>query len=297
MINVPRNRYWAHMLTLRCNSPCKYCLLHTRQKPTYGTEISGEQVVNFWNSIPSHSGQKLSLIGGEPTLHKDISYILANLKDYNITLTTNLSSKFYNEEFISKLATHSSSRLRVNASFHPCGISAETFIERAKNIRGNGIHLDNIIVVTLPSGGQGSEVNKVRKHFGISASPFTGFYNEEDKFDAPRAPENLYPNETWGGKEAARIGGYRNYDAYRDICAGDKRKINCPNPAQVFMVGPDGKIYGCHYNLYYATDPVGSIDNPAVPKRAECDHYGHCIGCDVPRLGCRKQEIINGVSQ
>ncbi len=296
--------YWAHMITLRCTAACPFCILDGRGKHQRSLELSGREILSFWNSIEHKQGQKLSLIGGEPTLHKDIVEIVNNLEDYDITITTNCKSPFYSDpQFYKKFKPKSGSTLRINTTFHPHFISPEEYIEIIQKYRQTGHFVDQTSYVYHPDINKYLDaIERVSKEITITASPYLGFYDDIDKFNAPFAPENIEPNENYYDLEAAsRICGLTDLDAYRDICGQfEKRKAMCAHPLLSLIIGPDGHYYHCHYKLYYGIDPVSHISDfkPTDKNHMLCRHYGFCNWCDVPRLGCRpnqtaKRQVLN----
>ncbi len=286
--------YWAHMITFRCNGGCPFCILNGRGKRQKSPELSGKEILDFWNNIEHRPGQKLSLIGGEPTLHPDIVEIVNNLEGYDITITTNCKGPFYEDpNFYKKFKPHPSSNLRINTTFHPHFISAEDYIRVIKLYRETGYFVDQTSYVYHPDINQYQKaIDKVSKEIQIKATPYLGFYDPESKFQAPFLPKNIEPNENYYDLEAAAtICGLTDLDAYRDMCGQyEKRQVVCEHPLRSLIIGPEGNYYHCHYKLYYGIDPVCNINNfkPVTEESKDCRHYGFCNWCDVPRVGCTK---------
>ena len=286
--------YWAHMITFRCNGGCPFCILNGRGKRQKSPELSGKEILDFWNNIEHRPGQKLSLIGGEPTLHPDIVEIVNNLEGYDITITTNCKGPFYEDpNFYKKFKPHPSSNLRINTTFHPHFISAEDYIRVIKLYRETGYFVDQTSYVYHPDINQYQKaIDKVSKEIQIKATPYLGFYDPESKFQAPFLPKNIEPNENYYDLEAAAtICGLTDLDAYRDMCGQyEKRQVICEHPLRSLIIGPEGNYYHCHYKLYYGIDPVCNINNfkPVTEESKDCRHYGFCNWCDVPRVGCTK---------
>jgi len=139
------------MITFRCNGGCPFCILNGRGKRQKSPELSGKEILDFWNNIEHRPGQKLSLIGGEPTLHPDIVEIVNNLEGYDITITTNCKGPFYEDpNFYKKFKPHPSSNLRINTTFHPHFISAEDYIRVIKLYRETGYFVDQTSYVYHP---------------------------------------------------------------------------------------------------------------------------------------------------
>lgn len=280
--------YWVHMITFRCNGKCPFCLLNGRGRSQMPEELSAREILDFWNNIEHEKGQKLSLIGGEPTLHPEIVEIVNNLEHYSLTLTTNCTGPFHEDpEFYKKLRPHRTSGLRINTTFHPHHISPERYNEVISLYSRGGFRVDQVSHVHYPGVGKFKEAIRITKS---KPFPFLGFFNEKDGFDCTFDPENLHPNEDYFDKSApGRVSGLKNMDAYRAICGQPiGQEVECPHPEKSMIIGPNGNYYHCHYKLYYDIDPVSNIRDfkPLRPGSNNCRHYGLCSPCDVPRMGC-----------
>jgi ADP-heptose:LPS heptosyltransferase/glycosyltransferase involved in cell wall biosynthesis/2-polyprenyl-3-methyl-5-hydroxy-6-metoxy-1,4-benzoquinol methylase/cytochrome c-type biogenesis protein CcmH/NrfG len=286
--------YWAHMLTFRCNARCPFCILNGRGMHQKTHELSGRDILEFWNKLDHRQGQRLSLIGGEPTLHRDFVEIVNNLEGYQITITTNCKGPFYEDAFFhKKLRPRNSSRLRINTTFHPHHISSSEYLRVIAKYKETGYFVDQTSFVFHPQIGSFlDEIKKVNEVIPIKAAPYLGFYDKEKGFQAPFSPSNIEPNENYHDlNAAASICGLTDLNAYRDICGQqEKRVAKCIHPVRSLIISPDGLYYHCHYKLYYGIDPVCSIKEFDPIQEAlpiECRHYGFCNWCDVPRVGCK----------
>lgn len=300
MITLPENyhnprTYWAQMMTLRCNGGCPYCILNGRGKCSQGKELSGKEILSFWNNVQHRIHQNLSILGGEPTLHPDIIEVVNNLEGYHITITTNCRTPFYKDpEFYKRFKPHPSSKLRINTTFHPHHISPKEYIRVIKLFRKTGYFVDQTSYVYTPGVVQKyiDVINEVGKEIEIKPVPYLGFFDEERGFKSSFAEEKLEPDENYFDVDGvARQCGLTNLDAYRDQCgAYEKRQAVCEHPMLSLIVGPNGDCYHCHYKMYYSIDPVSNIKDfkPVDIKAKECRHYGFCNWCDVPRVGCTK---------
>ncbi len=286
--------YWAHMITLRCNGGCPFCILNGRGDCQKTIELSAREILNFWNNIEHKQGQRLSLIGGEPTLHKDIVEIVNNLEGYSLTITTNCKGPFYeNSNFYKRFNPHPTSTLRINTTFHPHHISAEEYIRVINLYRKTGYFVDQTSYVYRPDIDRYREaIDKVSKEIPIKAAPYLGFYDPENQFQSPFSVEHLEPNENYyDPKAVATMCGLTNFDAYRDMCGQyEKQQVSCEHPSRSLIIGPEGNYYHCHYKMYYGIDPVCNIKDftPVSVDSKDCRHYGFCNWCDVPRVGCKK---------
>ena len=291
--------YWAHMLTFRCSSSCDFCILNARGKCSKADELTGSEILDFWNNIEHKNGQRLSIIGGEPTLHPDLVDIVNNLENYYITITTNCKSPFYNDNEFYKKFKPKNSTLRINTTFHPNHISPQEYIRIIKLYRQSGYFVDQTSYVNVPEIKKYSkEIDMVRKEIKINCPPYLGFYNSGEKFDAPFMTENNEPNEKYPDNSPASMCGITNYDAYRDLCGqGVKREVSCEHPKHSLIIGPSGNHYHCHYKLYYDIDPICNIKDFkfVADKNKNCKHYGFCNWCDIQRVGCKKNKTAKNL--
>lgn len=296
MIKLPNDREnwnWHQWLTFRCNFSCEYCIMGERQlgggtpkwKPK---ELSGKEIVDFWNNVEHPPMKKISMIGGEPTLHKDFAYVINNLDGYYITVTSNCGSPFYKDDnFVEKLRTKKTSHLRMNTSFHPDFITPERYVEVVKMMKETGIHVDQTAFVATPEFKKHADKLKAaQKEIPMRADVFLGFWNEEDGFEATFDPENAWPREGLP-QQYKKMTGIDNFKVYREACLQtEKYETDCDVVYNNMLVDPSGMVYHCHYKLYNEIDPVCHISDfkPITDKDRICKHYGFCLSCDAPSL-------------
>jgi MoaA/NifB/PqqE/SkfB family radical SAM enzyme len=279
------------MLTFRCNGGCPFCIISGRGYRQDSEELSGKQVLNWWNNLERNNGQRLSLIGGEPTMHEDIVEIVNNLENYHVTITTNCSGPFYQGEWWKKF--NPKCKLRINTSYHPHLLEPEDYIEKIKLFRDNGYFVDQISYVNTPDIEKYQDkIDKVKNEIGIDYAPFLGFWNETDGYEADSCSENLHPNENYTGNiDSVKVRcGLTDLNVYREMCGQSiKKSTKCDHPFKSLIIGPDGNYYHCHYKLYYDIDPVCNINDfhGVEESDMDCRHYGYCNWCDVPRMECK----------
>jgi MoaA/NifB/PqqE/SkfB family radical SAM enzyme len=289
IIPCESNSSWSVFLTLKCNFSCAFCIQKTAGKiPSYNL-ASGKDWISALNSIEDrrkrkflflNKVKKISLIGGEPTLHPDFFEIINSLDyDWNITITSNLGSPAFDNisEFAKKLKRRR--KFRIHASFHEGPIDEIEFIKKIKGLKQAGILVNRIFTVCWPPDNleRFNQYGRTFKANGLflEKQRYNGFYKEK-----------FYP---FTGDEAAFEfkDNIKNYDEYSKGCSMTARKeILCRMNKVLFA--PDGTIYNCHYKLYskssdsygniFSTDAKVHIPEDYFP----CSDYGFCNPCDWP---------------
>ncbi len=289
--------YLAHMITFRCNGGCEYCLVDGRgqainlpKKTRRYEELSGDQVVQIWNSVEGHEGKKLSIIGGECTLHRDFKQIIYGLRGYEVTITSNLATPFYNRDrFWEDLKPPCD--MRVNSTFHPCsGITAEQYVERVRIMRDNGVNVDQVGMVQHPALNREYWAEKFAAlDFPMRQITYLGFWTPESGFASDMRPETQWPNPGNDPKKIMDECGIDDIERYEAQCGQPQDSQcdwDCAHGTLCFIVAPDGTVHECHYKLYYNIDPLGNALTGWTPvtEKHTCQHFGKCNWCDIPRL-------------
>lgn len=117
-------------LTFRCNLNCPYCVAkaHLGNNLTR-KELSGKE----WVRIINRYDRDVHFTGGEPTLHKDIWYILQNIKpSLQVKLNTNMT--FDVDEFLDKVKRP----VYLCASYHPVSGPPQKIIDRILKLKQVG---------------------------------------------------------------------------------------------------------------------------------------------------------------
>jgi len=275
---LSHNPYWAGFLTLDCTSRCWYCIQHVCKsefkvaRTNYESDrLSGEEWVNYYNSLQKFKGHRLGIIGGEPTLHPDFFDIVNGIKGYHITVTSNLTT-----DSIGKFDTKIKDKtdLRINTSFHPSAISVADFSDRVHMLRSQGFHVDQIAMVDTPF----ENYRKYALQFierGISLYPqtFLGIIKGE-----------LFPSSDSTVVTNHGETGIDNMVRYKEgFSCKEKNDVLCATNR--FLVAPDGGIYRCHYHLYSKRDMQGNVREGTFPPSQDyvmCKDYGYCNPCDYP---------------
>jgi len=285
------NNYWAHMITSKCNAECEYCLVNGRGPHKRQIELSGKRILEWWNNIEHPNGWPLSFMARETTMHPDIVEIINNIDGYYVTLTTNCVGSFYTKGFEKRFKPQPSTKLRINTSYHPHALEPEKYIERIKRFRDAGFHVGQTMFVYTPEVMEkwGDRIKKVQEELELESPPYLGFWNDKDRYKAKPCPENLMPNEKYHDQEMAlKQCGIDDYDLYRKWCGQSEPKtVYCPHALMCLLVSPAGRIYHCHYRMYYDKQPICDIKNFQPIKNIEqlkCNFHGMTNWCDYPRL-------------
>ena len=222
--------------------------------------------------------KKISITGGEPSLHPDFAYILNNLdKDWKITVTSNFTSPFFNKDIKSLKQIKRRRNLKFNASYHFMYTPVEKFIENVIKVKKAGFFVHSLFIVAHPAHIQRAQEYRDRLlkiHPIVKLQRFFG-----------RHGGDLYPSENVCDIVCEQEDGIRNYEAYREgFNQAGKRDIHCRMKKVLFA--PNGDIYNCHYKLYTGhKDKFGSILDKdlhiVMPQDFFlCHDYGFCNPCD-----------------
>jgi len=281
IIIPPSYKYIAVFPTMRCNLNCSFCLnaFDKRFNRTGFKEISGQEWVDGLNRIESSNEVPVTLSGGEPFLHSDFIYIINNLKpSLNIDILTNLHwgdegiRRFINQVDPARIKRNSP-YASIRVSYHPeqMGDGAK-LVENVKKLQDAGFSI-GIWAVMYPAPQQLTAINQMQfrcRELGIDfrLKDHTGEYKGEMYGDYSKFPNSCFQSEE------------------------NLKKCLCKT--KDFIIGPDGKIYKCHRDLFVEEFPIGSILDPEFElkdKYRECSKYGQCHPCDVKVKTNHKQEL------
>jgi len=298
IINAPFNYYFGAFLNLSCSLPCEYCVQKItlpEQPIAHYPMVSGEKWVEALNSIAGRTKKrflrlpkrkKISITGGEPSLHPDFVYILNNLdRDWKITVTSNFTSPFFDKDIRHLKAIKRRRNLKFNASYHFMYTPLEKFIGNVLKVKKAGHAVHSIFMVAHPAHMDRVEECRQRLlkiHPIVKLQRFFGRYNG-----------NLYPCEDAYDVVCEQEDGIRNYEAYREgFNQKMKQDIYCSMKKVLFA--PNGDIYNCHYKLYTGhKDRFGNLFDEDVyivmPEEFFlCHDYGFCNPCDSEGHAFRK---------
>jgi len=248
-------------LTLACNLRCRYCINYfgggnfLRRKI-----ITGGDWVKGLNRISCGRDMPVTLQGGEPSLHPDFIWIINHIKkDLNIDILTNLN--FNVGTFIKDVDPL---RLRreapypsIRVSYHPPYMDLKVLIAKVLKMQeaGFSIGIFGILHPTFKKRVLAAQQKCRGLGIDFRTKEFLGEYKG------------------------------RAYGTYvHPLAVASKVRRRCLCRTSEVIIGPEGNIYRCHFDLYNSRPPIGHIlDNSFTVKDVfrKCDSFGECNPCDV----------------
>jgi hypothetical protein len=228
-------------------------------KVYYRKYIRGYEWVKGLNRIETRDDLPVSIQGGEPTLHPDFYRIIRKIrKDINIDLLTNM--QFDVNEFMKHVPPERMKRkspyASIRVSYHPETMELAPLVDKVLKMLKNGYSV-GVWIVDHP-----------RDHVWVKAAQ-TLMINEG--IDC-RVKEFL------GYHESKLYGTYK----YPQAMNGIKKPAMC-KPSEL-LIGPDGNIHMCHYELYNNKNMYANILDTTpivINDYVSCGSYGLCNPCDV----------------
>ncbi len=278
--NIRRTFYVAYFAEFLCNFRCSYCIQDNIKRTEY-ERIDIDRVINYIKKEVKPRETMLAIIGGEVTINPHFRHLIESLcKDFHITVTSNLGSRFFSDDFDGFIKWAKEFRIRWSASFHPEFMDADIFIDRVRKIKSAGIEMGNVASVKSPF--LSAEVRQKLENAGIGFT-YQTFWGIDDKSGELLPKTDSHPDF--------------NFERYKRMCGkqhkstGRCRTVNYFGHAR-HLIGPDGKIYHCHHLLYTQKHSVGHIDNgwpEDILGPIECSEYGHCNPCDFADMEVLKE--------
>jgi len=252
--------YVAAFLTLYCNYHCSYCLNYFGEFKVSYKHLSGEEWVRGLNRITASDNLPITLQGGEPTLHKDFIYIINHLKpELNIDILTNLQLDV--DEFIERV---NPARLKRNASYASIRVSFHPEV----------MNLEETINKTLKMLNAGFSI----AIWGVLHPRYEEVILKA-KFLCEKYGIDFRTKEFLGRYNGKLYGTYK----YPEACEGKATKdVLCKTTE--LIIGPDGRIYRCHSDLYENRLPIGHILDEGfsiIDEYRLCRFFSYCNPCDI----------------
>lgn len=281
-INIPSHyNYIALFLTLSCNLSCSYCI-NLNERGSSRSSVSKKQIkpsewVDFINRIclldekgNPREDIPLTLQGGEPTMYKGF-YEVVNGVDSRFKLDLLTNFMFDVDEFIQRVPVEKFTRdakyAAIRVSYHPGQNQIDDLIIKHHKMRDAGFYVGIYSVATPQNMEHINEIKEKCKKEGIDF----------------RVKEYLgFDGKSWHGT-------YKYQDAI-----SQKIEKYCECKTTELIVGPNGKIYRCHSDLYENRTPIGNIldsDFKIEDIYRPCYVYGHCNPCDIKVKTNRFQEF------
>ena len=212
------------------------------------------------NRLDSPEDLPVTLQGGEPGLHPDFIWIIKNLKkNLNIDILTNLS--FNIEEFVDKIDPLRLSRKSpypsIRASYHPSYMDFDGLLKKAIRMQRAGFSI-GIFAVLHPRFKR--DISEAKKKCTLSGVDF-------------RTKEFL-------GVYEGRLYGTYLYPG----SVGALKKRSCLCKTTELIIGPQGKVYRCHHDLYKNLASIGNLSEPDFEIKdmfRKCSFFGDCNPCDI----------------
>ncbi len=281
--------YISAFLTLRCNLNCSFCVNNASsncfQRKSF-KELSGKEWVKALNRIKSRKEVPISLLGGEPSLHKDFIYIINNLKpELEIDILTNLWwDKNKLERFIREVSPERINRdapyPSIRASYHPEQMGeGEKLIENVIRLKEVGFNV-GIEAIMYPSPFQLESLERMairckNSNINFRSKSFIGIYEGTDDI----------------GRPFSVIHG--NYSKYVGAVF-TKETSKCMCKTSNVLINPNCDIYRCQRDLLLKENPVGNLLNADFQISDDfrpCSNYGQCHPCDVKVKTNNRQEL------
>jgi len=289
-------KYVECYLTLNCNLACSFCIntIHvdeggkrrdadgTRNNAVFKDDRFSELNTGEWisaiNRIKTRKGVPVTLGGGEPFVHKGFIPIINGIDpDKEIDILTNLR---WGQKGLERFASEvDPARLKrdapyasIRVSYHPneAGMEPVGLARDVKYLQDRGFSI-GVWSVLFPSPEQLTAINQfqfIARDHGIDfrLKEFVGVYEGKDDqgrpFEITHGDYSKYPGAAFS----------RDGLKYADCKTTE------------LLVGPNGKVYRCHTDLYDGQREIGSLLDPAFKVEdafRPCYIYGRCNPCDV----------------
>lgn len=262
MINTPRTvgfkrgerNVFFHILTA-CNLACRHCYINKTQ---HGTATLTKEKIDAWLTLFADPGRKTNLIllGGEPTLHPDLPFVIKKAKDLGYIVTVDSNGYLFHD-----LLEKTTPDLLDFLSFSLDGPEAETndplrgdgvFAVCTANIQravAKGFNVSVIYTVSrknlqaLPFMVPLLATLHVKKFF-IQVIGLRGNSAQSDNEDTLQVSREQWLAIVPG--VARRAAEHGIHVTYPQVYLEDGEKFECAgNVAENFFIFPNGRVYQC----------------------------------------------------
>jgi organic radical activating enzyme len=268
-IIIPESfNYVGAFLTFACQLRCSYCINHHGGNLVKGRKMDGKEWIRGLNRIRARSDLPITLQGGEPSVHKDFTSIVAGIGAYNeVDILTNLEQPREVWEAIDPQRVKRSAKYAsIRVSYHHGQSDFDALTRKVSELLAKGYSI-GIWEVDHPD------------------------YHEEvlERARRARADGIDYRLKEFLGPHKGVNYGTMRYDQ----AVNSKELRSCECRTSELLIGPDGHIFRCHSDLYANRSPIGHILEPKAPNLGEWKHcavYGACNSCDIKVKTNRFQE-------
>ncbi len=269
IIRIKRTYYLAYFMEFLCNFNCSYCIQDKISRNEY-ERIDVNRVIDYLKTEAKPKESCLAIVGGEVTINPHFEYVIESLcKEFYITVTTNLGSRFY-KDFDKFLKWAKKNRLLWNTSYHHEFMDVDLYIQRIRAMKNAGLEVGQVTSVKSSFLPMEDREKLESANIGFEYQTFFGIDEKTGE---------LLP-KTWGHPDF-------DYERYKKMC-GKQYKKTCQCRTTVcsgqarHLIAPDGRIYNCHHLLYTQKHPIGHLGWPEdLLEPIECTEYGHCNPCDI----------------
>lgn len=272
-ISFPKEyNYCAAFLTLACNLKCSYCIniMDFERKVIYweNKPLDGDAWIKALNRIEAREDLPITFQGGEPTVHPAFYEIVRGV-DKPMDLITNI--QFDPQEFMDEVPKTKFMRhapyASIRVSYHPEQMKLEPTVEKVVKLQENGYQI-GVWMVEHPN--------------WLDAL-------EQARFTFSKYQVDFRTKELLGRVDDKVYGHLK----YKNAVGSDDLKY-CKCRTSELIIGPSGKVYRCHSDLYNLRADIGHIldDNFNLDREfKDCYFYGDCSGCDIKVKTNRFQEF------
>lgn len=249
--------YVAAFLTMKCNLGCPYCI-NRYGEFDWSYEMSAEKWVKGLSRIQTRNDLPITLQGGEPTLYRGFYDVVDGIRGKDLDLLTN--GTFDLSEFVEKIDP---------ATFNRDAPYASIRFSHHKLLN------DDYLVERLPT----------LKQLGYSVGIW-GFDTNDNSVMEKFCQDNEIDYRI---KEFLS----EDHGSYKYPEALDFVEKNALCKPSEMLIGPDGKIYRCHSDLYARVNSYAHILDEEIILPTDfspCDRCGLCNPCDIKLKTNRLQQ-------